>query len=115
MVVFYYTRKGGDKVVQETIKVVQEAEAKADEILKNAGTQCAEIVEAAKGEAKQLKEAKIKEAKDQTQKAMEVSKKESDQAMESVEAGIQKEIAALKKLAAKKEAQAIDAVIAQLY
>ena len=92
-------------MVQETIKVVQEAEAKADEILKNAGTQCAEIVEAAKGEAKQLKEAKIKEAKDQAQKAMEVSKKESEKTMKSVETDIQKEIAALKKSAAKKEAQ----------
>ena len=35
--------------------------------------------------------------------------------MKSVDADIQKEIAALKKSAAKKEAQAIDEVIAQLY
>lgn len=102
-------------MVQETIKVVQETEAKADQILRDAQEQCAAIVEKAQADAKQLKDHEIQEAKAKAQSAMEVSQKESDQAMAGVESDIQKEIAALKELAAAKEAQAIEGIISQLY
>ena len=46
---------------------------------------------------------------------MEASKKEAEKFMESVDADIQKEIAALKTLAAGKEAQATEAVIKALF
>ena len=102
-------------MVQETIKMVKEAEAKAEQILKDAAAQCAGIVEKAKADGEQLKEEQVSAAKAQAQAAMDVSKKESEKTMASVESDLRNEIAALQKAAAGKEAEAIDAVIAQLY
>ena len=102
-------------MVAETIKKVQEAEGKADSIAKECRQQCTDMVDQAKKDALQLKEARLQEAKEKAGAAMEASKKEAEKFMESVEADIQKEIAALKTLAAGKEAQATEAIIESLF
>ena len=102
-------------MVAETIKKVQKAEGKADTIAKECRQQCADMVEQAKAEAVKLKEEKIQRAKQAASDAMAASKKEAEKTMESVEADIRNEVAALRTLAAGKEAQAIDAVIANLF
>ena len=81
--------EGGENMVAETIKKVQEAEGKADAIAKECRQQCTDMVDQAK--------------------------KDAEKFMESVDADIQKEIAALKTLAAGKEAQATEAVIKTLF
>ena len=107
--------EGGEDMVAETIKKVQEAEGKADQIAKECRQQCTDMVEQAKKEACELKEARLQDAKAKAGAAMEASKKEAEKFMESVEADIQKEIAALKTLAAGKEAQATEAIIESLF
>lgn len=102
-------------MVAETIKKVQEAEGKAEAIAKECRQQCADMVEQAKADAAKEKEAKIQKARQAASDAMAASKKEAEKAMESVEADIQNEVAALRTLAAGKEAQAIEAVIANLF
>ena len=107
--------ESGENMVAETIKKVQEAEGKADSIAKDCRQQCTDMVDQAKKDALQLKEARLQEAKEKAGAAMEASKKEAEKFMESVDADIQKEIAALKTLAAGKEAQATEAVIKALF
>ena len=107
--------EGGENMVAETIKKVQETEGKADTIARECRQQCAEMVEQAKAEAEEQKKEKIQRARQAASDAMEASKKEAEKTMESVEADIQQEVAALRTLAAGKEAKAIEAVIANLF
>ena len=107
--------EGGENMVAETIKKVQEAESKAEMIAKECRQQCTDMVEQAKKDAANLKEARLQKANEKAAEAMEASKKEAEKFMESVDADIQKEIAALKTLAAGKETQATEAIIAALF
>lgn len=102
-------------MLEETIKAVQSAETQADQILKDASAQSIAIVDAAKKAAEQLKETRVQEAKAKAEAARKASEAETEKTLISVEAEIQKEIAALKKGAVGKEAQAIDEIIRQLF
>ena len=66
--------EGGENMVAETIKKVQEAEGKADSIAKECRQQCTDMVDQAKKDALQLKEARLQEAKEKAGAAMDASK-----------------------------------------
>lgn len=74
--------EGGENMVAETIKKVQEAEGKADSIAKECRQQCTDMVDQAKKDALQLKEARLQEAKEKAGAAMEASKKEAEKFMD---------------------------------
>lgn len=101
-------------MVEETIKAVKDAEAKAGEILKAAAQKASDIVEKARADGTVLQEQEVKIAKEAAE-AEKTSAREGLLKMLAQDEESDKEIAALKALAAGKESQAIDMIIGQLY
>ena len=96
-------------MLQETIKAVKDAENKAETILKEADEKVISLREQANQDAKTLKEEEAKKAREHAAKA----KAESE--MKIFDSETEKEIAALKQMAAAKENKAIEMVISSLY
>ncbi|MGI6070110.1 MAG: ATPase [Blautia sp.] len=102
-------------MVQETIQAVKETENQAEQILKDAAVQADAIVKKAREDAAALKEEQMKAAKEKAASDMENTKAGEAGKLDQLDGEVQKEIAALRELAAAKEEQAIDMVISQLY
>lgn len=107
--------KGGDCVLQETIKAVKEAEAKAEEIVKTAEEKAEAMEQKASQDAELLKKRESGEAREKASEAMNAEKVKAASQEASFDAETAKEIAALKQVAAEKESQAIQMVISELF
>ena len=106
--------RGGEQMVEETIRTIKETENEAEDIVKKADAAYTEILEKARAEAAEMvskaeAEAKAKAAAD-LDAAKEAGRKSEQEAMDSVE----KEIASLRNDALSKESDVVSAVIAEL-
>ncbi len=106
--------RGGEQMVEETIRTIKETENEAEGIIKKADAACTEILDNAKAEAAEMVGRAEAEAKSEAAAALEAAKeagrKSEQEAMDSVE----KEIATLKKDALAKESEVVSAVIEEL-
>ncbi len=99
--------RGGEQMVEETIRTIKETENEAEEIIKKADAAYTEILEKAKADAAEMVKS---EAAAALEAAKEAGRKSEQEAMDSVD----REIAALKKDALAKESEVVAAVIAEL-
>lgn len=111
----YLLRIVGDRVVKETVRAVEEAEQKADQIMKKAVEEADIIVAEALENAKLLKQREKDSARAHADQALTAAKSEMKEEEELCNLEIQKEVATLKENASQNAEQAIEAVIAGLY
>lgn len=102
-------------MVKETIRAVEEAEKKADEIMKKAGEEAGAIVAKAEEEAKLLKKRDEESACERADQALAAAKSEMKEVESLCNQEVQKEVDALKQSADKKAGQAVEAILASLY
>jgi len=102
-------------VVQETIKAVEEAEKKAEEIIKKAGEEAEGIVAKAEEEAKLLKKREKESACNKADQALAAAKSEMKEVEDLNSQDVQKEVEALRQTANQKAEQATEAILASLY
>lgn len=110
-----FVNKGGEQVIQDTIQAIQDAEAKADAIVKEADEKAEEMITQAKREAEEAKEAAVKEAKEAAKQKLDAVFECAREGEPAFETEVSKEVEALKAVAKQKEAQAVEAVIAGLF
>ena len=101
-------------MVEETIQVIRETEAKADAITRDAEVKGNQIVDDAEKQAKQRKEEQLAVMEEKMQKAMTDAREEGARVQAETLSKIEKEVVALKELASVKEEEAVSLVIAQL-
>ncbi len=102
-------------MVEETIQVIRETEAKADAITRDAEVKGNQIVDDAEKQAKQWKEEQLAVMEEKMQKAMTDAREEGEWVQaERTLSKIEKEVVALKEFASVKEEEAVSLVIAQL-
>ena len=101
-------------MVEETIQVIRETEAKADAITRDAEVKGNQIVDDAEKQAKQWKEEHLAAMEEKMQKAMSDASEEGERVQAETLSKIEKEVIALKELASAKEEEAVSLVIAQL-
>lgn len=101
-------------MVEETIQVIRETEAKADAITGDAEVKGNQIVDDAEKQAKQWKEEQLAVMEEKMQKAMTDAREEGKRVQAETLSKIEKEVVALKELASVKEEEAVSLVIAQL-
>ena len=101
-------------MVEETIQVIRETEAKAGAIVKEADAKCRKILDDASKEADMLKARHVEEIRRQAESMMEAAKEQGAQSLKEAAVAVEKEISALKELASEKEEQAVSLVISQL-
>lgn len=101
-------------MVEETIQVIRETEAKADSIVREAEVKSNQIVDDAAKQAKQWKEEQLAAMERNMQKAMSDAKEEGERVQAETLSKIEKEVVALKELASGKEEEAVSLVISQL-
>lgn len=106
--------KGGERVIQDTIQAIQDAEAKADAMIKEADEKAEEMIAQAKREAEEKKEAAVNEAKTAAKQQLNAVSENAREGETFFEAEILKDVEALKAVAKQREAQAVEAVIAGL-
>ena len=106
--------KGGERVIHDTIQAIQEAEAKADAIVKDADEKAEEMLAQAKQEAEEKRAAAVSEANAAAKQQLDASSDSAREGEAAFEAEISKEVEALKAVAKQREAQAVDAVMAGL-
>ena len=105
--------KGGEKMLDETLKSVKEAEATAA-VLQKAEEKSGSIVEEAKAKAKTMKAETENRIRTQRQDAEDAFVKDNETQLSDAEAQALKEVDALKQLIEPKRADAVKAVIASL-
>lgn len=106
--------KGGERVIHDTIRAIQEAEAKADAIVKDADEKAEEMLAQAKQEAEEKRAAAVSEANAAAKQQLDAASDSAREGEAAFEAEISKEVEALKAVAKQREAQAVDAVMAGL-
>lgn len=111
---FSNCERGGEGMVEETIKTIKETENEAEEIIKKADATCTTLLEEAEASAKEMKEKAETQAKEKAQAALNAAKEAGEHSMQEALGQVEGEIADLKKAAETKEAEAIAAVIAGL-
>ena len=104
--------KGGEKMLDETLKSVKEAKAAA--VLQKAEEKSGSIVEEAKAKAKTMKAETENRIRTQRQDAEDAFVKDNETQLSDAEAQALKEVDALKQLIEPKRADAVKAVIASL-
>lgn len=102
-------------MVKETIDVIKSAEAKAEQILSDAQEQKKAIIAKAYADAGLLKEEKAKAAKNMADNEFSQLEKQMEQSIQEFDGKVNKEISALRQMAASKERTAINAVITQMF
>lgn len=101
-------------MVEETIQVIRETEAKAEAIVKDAEVQCRKILEEASAKAEDLKAEQIKEIREKADAIMNDAKEQGAQAQQTSMTEVENEIQALKETAASRKDEAVSLVISQL-
>lgn len=101
-------------MVEETIQVIRETEAKAEAIVEDAEVQCKRILEEASRQAEDLKAGQILEVRKKADAIMENAKEQGAQAQKNAMTDVENEIRALKETAASREDEAVSLVISQL-
>lgn len=101
-------------MVEETIQLIRETEAKAEAVVKDADAQCRKILDDASTEADTLKAGQMEEIRKRAAAMMEAAKEQGAQSQKDAMSAVEKEISALKQLASEKEETAVSLVISQL-
>ncbi len=101
-------------MVQETIRAVKEAEEQAEKKLQETKAQCDGILKKAKEDAVAAQDAAKKEALGQADAAMGQAQAKGREILDESLRMAEKEIAALKALAAEKEEKAVNVIISEL-
>lgn len=101
-------------MLEETIKAVKAAELKADETVENASGQAEEIIAKAKTDAAAQKQQELDDANKTAQEEMHKAVADGAKSREFSLTGLEQEIAALKADASRKEAAAVQLLIAEL-
>ena len=101
-------------MVEETIQVIRETEAKADSIAREAEVKSNQIVDDATKQAKKWKEEQLAAMEQNMQKAMSDAKKEGEQVQAETLLKIEKEVVALKELASGKEEEAVNVILRKM-
>ena len=101
-------------MVEETIQVIRETEAKAGAIVKEADAKCRKILDDASKEADMLKADQVEAIRRQAESMMEAAKEQGAQAQKNAMTDVENEIRALKETAASREDEAVSLVISQL-
>lgn len=101
-------------MVEETIQVIRETEAKAEALVKDAEVQSKRILEDASKEAESLKEAMLKEIRLKADTIMADAKEQGAQSQKKAMSDVEDDIKSLKEAAASKEDEAVSLVISQL-
>jgi F0F1-type ATP synthase membrane subunit b/b' len=108
-------RKVVMNMIEDSIKAVREAEAKADQLIADAKRQADEIVAKAKADAEQLKADAANEDSARLAEAMEKAKEAGEKALAAGEERSAKIVEELLAKAAPKTGSAVDAVIGGLF
>ncbi|MBU3875921.1 ATPase [Faecalicatena sp. AGMB00832] len=101
-------------MVEETIQVIRETEAKAEAIVKDAEVQCKKILEDASVKAGDLKAEQIGQAREKADAIMDNAKEQGAQAQKTSMSDVEHEIQTLKETAASRVDEAVGLVISQL-
>lgn len=101
-------------MLEDTLKSVKEAEAKAEETVRAADSQAASILEEARAKAKAMKEETQQNIRLRAQELQTQIQESGDRQMEEAAREAQKETEALKELIAPRKEEAVEAVIASL-
>ena len=101
-------------MLDETLKSVKEAEAKAAAVLQKAEEKSGSIVEEAKAKAKTMKAETENRIRTQRQDAEDAFVKDNETQLSEAEASAQKEADALRQLVEPKREEALEAVITSL-
>ena len=101
-------------MVEETIQVIRETEAKAEAVVKDADAQCRKILDDASKKADTLKAGQMEEIRKRAASMMEAAKEQGAQSQKDAMSAVEKEISALKQLASEKEETAVSLVVSQL-
>ena len=109
-----FLKRGGEVMVEDTIRAIRETEDAAGKIAENADEESVKIIAEAETKAKAIKEDAFKAATQAAKDAMSAEKERGDKEIEAAMAKVNDEIAQLKADAAGKEASAIAEVIASL-
>jgi len=106
--------KGGDRVVQETIQTVRDAEVKAAQVMADAELHGEKLITEAKATAGQLQEEKLKAAKEKAQAALEKAKTDGEALLSAAESEVASEISVIRQTVAAKEDEAIRLILTEL-
>lgn len=101
-------------MVQETVQAIKDAEREAEKRIHAAQEECGRIEAEAKEEARQLKEKALEEAREEAARKLSKTKEEGQRILEEAAEEAEKEAEALRKLAAGKEARAVEKIISSL-
>lgn len=101
-------------MVEETIQVIRETEAKAEAIVKDAEVQCRKILEDASAQAEDLKAEQIRQIREKADAIMNDAKEQGAQTQKTSVSDVEREISALKETAASRQGEAVSLVISQL-
>lgn len=101
-------------MIEETIQVIRETEAKAEALVKDAEVQCKKILEEASKEAESLKADKIHEIRLKADTMMADAKEQGAQSQKAALSEVENDIKSLKEAAASKEDEAVSLVMSQL-
>lgn len=101
-------------MVEETIQVIRETEAKAEAIVKDAEVQCRKILEDASRQAEDLKAEQIRMIREKADAIMNDAKEQGAQTQKNSMSEVENEIQALKEAAASRADEAAGLVISQL-
>lgn len=101
-------------MVEQTIQVIRDTEAKADTIVRTAQEDCTKIIEEAVKKAAEIKAEELQKVKEKAEASMKLAQDDGEKVTEEQTSRIEKEVQALKALALDKEEEAISLVISQL-
>lgn len=108
-------QEGGEiSMVEDTIQAIRKTEAEADAIVKEAEEKSQMILKEAREEAERICAEAEAAGKVSMQNAMEKARSAGEEFLQSAHTKTEREVQALKELAAQKETEAVSAVISQL-
>ncbi|HBB61123.1 MAG TPA: hypothetical protein DCZ61_04955 [Lachnospiraceae bacterium] len=111
----HFVEKGGDAMIQESVKAVKDAEARAEAMIAEAKAKAAEIQKQAGARSEQILKDAEAAAKQEYDGKMAQARADGESRLAEADSEIRKEIDALKAAAAQKEEAAIERVIEKLW
>ena len=106
--------KRGDKMGQDTIQTIRDAEEKADQIERQAEAECAALLAQARSQAKEETDKALAKARADNQQALHQAREKADKTLEQALASVESEIRAMQANAAAKKEEAIRMILSEL-
>ena len=106
--------KRGDKMGQDTIQAIREAEQKADQIEQQAQAESASILAQARSQAKEEMDQMLARARADSRQALQQARQKADETLTQAAAAAESEIQTMRKNASAKKGEAIRMILSEL-